>query len=84
MRRTVDFLVRGECSCGWWMAAPGGAAWPLCPECGEQVMPPRPIPECADPELRANGREGYVAVLMPEQEAFQTVRRVVRTLRVTS
>jgi hypothetical protein len=64
MERVVEFLVRGECGCGWWMAAPEGARWPQCPECGEQVMPPRPPgrewgAEPSSPEeWLTSGREG--------------------------
>lgn len=66
--RDIEFLVHGECECGWWCALPEMGMWPKCAECGEQVMPPRA-------DGHPNDREGYVAVRLPEQEALEAVRR---------
>lgn len=72
-RGEVRFLVHGECECGWSMAAPEGEQWPKCPRCGEQVMPPGGQP--GDPD---NPRRGYVADLLPEQEAMRLAREYRR------
>jgi hypothetical protein len=67
----IEFLVRGECSCGWFMAAAEGSRWPKCPGCGEQVMPPRAAPgHLPSPP---NDREGYIAIRLPEAEAIHAV-----------
>jgi hypothetical protein len=65
----LDFLVYGECGCGWRCACTEGARWPKCPLCGEQVMPP--------PADGDKPRLGYVARLLPEQEAVAEVRGYV-------
>lgn len=61
-----EFLVYGDCPCGWRMAAHEGAHWPKCPMCGEEVLP-----------QRGDGKYplGYVALLLPELEALATVRK---------
>lgn len=76
----AEFLVRGECDCGWMCACPEGAMWPKCAECGEQVMPPSP-PSAGEQERVGSAaawaactREGYVAIRMPEQQALDVVR----------
>lgn len=56
----TEFLVFGECGCGWRAALPEGAIWPLCPNCGVQVLP----------ATGSEHRLGYAAQLMPEQEAY--------------
>jgi hypothetical protein len=68
MMAEIEFLVRGECSCGWFMAAAEGSMWPKCPTCGEQVLPPR-----TDFPQQAVGREGYIAIRLPEDEAVGAV-----------
>jgi rRNA maturation protein Nop10 len=71
----VVFLVRGVCGCGWEAALPEGARWPVCPECGEQVMPPVPAKTLG---VDFSGREGYVAIRMPEGEALEAILETLR------
>ena len=62
------FLVHGECRCGWAAALPEGAKWPVCPECGEQVSPPR-----ATRMSESENRMGYLALRMRESAAVEAV-----------
>lgn len=64
---TPEFLVFSQCSCGWLAACPEGYRWPLCPRCGEQVLPPKVASE----------RTAYTARRLGEQEAL----RLTRTLQ---
>lgn len=72
-----QFLVHGECPCGFRMAAPEGSLWPICPNCGEEVRPPLP-PRGADGDLKPelSDRKGYAALFLPEAEALQKVKEL--------
>lgn len=73
MAREIVFLVRGVCDCGWECACLEGSRWPVCPECGELVLPPRP------PGVGDHGdREGYIALRLPEGEALEPIQALLR------
>lgn len=70
----TDFLVYGECSCGWRCACPEGYRWPDCPVCDRKILPLRDRPY-----LRRDGSEGkqglgYVALLTFEQDAAKAAK----------
>ena len=61
----VEFLIRGDCKCGWRCACPEGWTWPKCPNCGEQVLPDRSEPgKCM----------AYAAIYGEEQRILAVVR----------
>lgn len=62
----VDFLVYGECVCGWHCACPEGAQWPACPACGKDVRPRRVYGPTANP-----CGLGYIAELRLETDAVK-------------
>lgn len=62
-----EFLVYGDCEnedCDFYMAAPEGSMWPLCPCCRGQVFPEH---KPGDEQKRT----GYIALRLEEQEAIR-------------
>lgn len=64
----TEFLVYGECECGWSCACPEGSRWPKCPQCGKLVLPFRNLP---GPNPDHPQGYGYVAEMYPEVEAVR-------------